>query len=308
MCGSSRFVASSGSSPQDAPTTRPGGPAQVPFSGRPTRSAHLSTTQEVANALGGYCTVCQRWVWLTLRRVPDGYPAIPSRTSSNSNRSPAGARRRGRNQACARFRWWRHPVDHLTSRRRFMNWLAFVYVSVRARHTPGLSASPTSCAPADGYRQAGAFRAALPHPLRSRHIVGGARANVNHTTGDCFGDACRSLPSAPQPPVRGQPRRRCQEHRRRAAEACCCARQVGRDPAHGELYRQPAVRDRSSLCATADRSSSGVPAANRRARGSHLLPGHCAIIVGLREPRPARRSAPESTRRWRVRGLSGRSG
>jgi 5-bromo-4-chloroindolyl phosphate hydrolysis protein len=91
--------------------------------------------------LGGYCSVCDRWVWLTpYGECQNGHPA--SAVSRVQQLKPqtgtpavvATPPRQGR----ARFRWWwRHSFwVGWTFTLGFMNWLAFVYIGVRARHLP----------------------------------------------------------------------------------------------------------------------------------------------------------------------------
>jgi hypothetical protein len=102
--------------------------------------------------LGGYCSVCQRWVWLTpYGECQNGHPASAVRdvqqlkpqtstpavveTGVPGRAGGAGARAQsGR----SRFRWWwRHSLwIGWTFSLGFLNWLAFVWIGVRARHLP----------------------------------------------------------------------------------------------------------------------------------------------------------------------------
>jgi hypothetical protein len=92
--------------------------------------------------LGGYCSICDRWVWLTpYGECQNGHPASAMRdvqqlTSGSQSVSvveprPPMARR-------ARFRWWwRHSLwVAWTFTGGFLNWAAFVYIGVRAQHLP----------------------------------------------------------------------------------------------------------------------------------------------------------------------------
>lgn len=92
--------------------------------------------------LGGYCSICDRWVWLTpYGECQNGHPASAMRdvqqlTSGSKSVSvveprPPMARR-------ARFRWWwRHSLwVAWTFTGGFLNWAAFVYIGVRAQHLP----------------------------------------------------------------------------------------------------------------------------------------------------------------------------
>ncbi|HET6493858.1 MAG TPA: 5-bromo-4-chloroindolyl phosphate hydrolysis family protein [Thermoleophilia bacterium] len=92
--------------------------------------------------LGGYCRVCDRWVWLTpYGECQNGHPASAMRdvqqlTSQSGSVSvverPRPMARR------ARFRWWwRHSLwVAWTFTGGLMNWAAFVYIGVRAQHLP----------------------------------------------------------------------------------------------------------------------------------------------------------------------------
>ena len=92
--------------------------------------------------LGGYCTVCDRWVWLTpYGECQNGHPAsavrdvqqLESQSGALTVAQPVlpAARR-------ARFRWWwRHSLwVAWTFTGGFLNWVAFAYIGVRARHLP----------------------------------------------------------------------------------------------------------------------------------------------------------------------------
>jgi hypothetical protein len=88
--------------------------------------------------LGGYCTVCQRWVWLTpYGECQNGHPALAVKDvqqlkpQAESDVLVGEVLEEGKPRA--RFRWWwRHSAWILwTFTLGFMNWLGFVYVGVR---------------------------------------------------------------------------------------------------------------------------------------------------------------------------------
>jgi hypothetical protein len=92
--------------------------------------------------LGGYCSVCARWVWLTpYGECQNGHPSSAVRDVQQLKpqaqpvivvdaQPPQAAR--------ARFRWfWRHSFwIGWTFTLGFLNWVSFVYIGVRARHLP----------------------------------------------------------------------------------------------------------------------------------------------------------------------------
>lgn len=93
--------------------------------------------------LGGYCTICQRWVWLTpYGECEYGHP--PSAVRDVQQLSPAHPREAiieatpNNLAGSARFRfWWRHSLwIAWTFTGGFLNWVAFMYIGVRARHLP----------------------------------------------------------------------------------------------------------------------------------------------------------------------------
>jgi len=92
--------------------------------------------------LGGYCSVCARWVWLTpYGECQNGHPASAVRDVQQLRPqagSPAVVEPPPPAKARTRFRWWwRHSLwVGWTFTLGFMNWLAFVYIGVRARHLP----------------------------------------------------------------------------------------------------------------------------------------------------------------------------
>ena len=96
--------------------------------------------------LGGYCEVCQRWVWVTpYGMCENGHPAASVRDVQQlkAQKLPAGSEivvaRQGSEVALdrsTRFRfWWRHSLwVAWTFTGGFFNWLAFMYIGARARH------------------------------------------------------------------------------------------------------------------------------------------------------------------------------
>ncbi len=93
--------------------------------------------------LGGYCSVCERWVWLTpYGECQNGHPASavrdvqqlkPQASAVAVVEAPVPAAR-----PKTKYRWWwRHSGWILwTFTLGFMNWFAFVWIGVRARHLP----------------------------------------------------------------------------------------------------------------------------------------------------------------------------
>jgi 5-bromo-4-chloroindolyl phosphate hydrolysis protein len=90
--------------------------------------------------LGGYCNVCGRWVWLTpYGECQNGHPATAVRDVQQLRPRAAAAPDVPVPQTPrARFRWWwRHSLwISWTFTAGFLNWVAFVYIGVRARHLP----------------------------------------------------------------------------------------------------------------------------------------------------------------------------
>ena len=93
--------------------------------------------------LGGFCEVCDRWVWLTpYGACENGHPATKVRdvqqlkASTATGVAPYEGEYAPFAPGKARFRfWWRHSLwIGWTFTLGFFNWLAFVYIGVRARH------------------------------------------------------------------------------------------------------------------------------------------------------------------------------
>ena len=93
--------------------------------------------------LGGFCEVCDRWVWLTpYGACENGHPATRVRDMQQlkPSTSVGVVPYEGEyapfapGKAPLRF-WWRHSLwIGWTFTLGFFNWLAFVYVGIRARH------------------------------------------------------------------------------------------------------------------------------------------------------------------------------
>ena len=93
--------------------------------------------------LGGFCEVCDRWVWLTpYGACENGHPATRVRdvqqlkASASTGVAPYEGDYAPFSPGKARFRfWWRHSLwIGWTFTLGFFNWLAFVYIGIRARH------------------------------------------------------------------------------------------------------------------------------------------------------------------------------
>jgi hypothetical protein len=93
--------------------------------------------------LGGFCEVCDRWVWLTpYGACENGHPATKVRdvqqlkASTSVGVAPYEGDYAPFAPSRARFRfWWRHSLwIGWTFTLGFFNWLAFMYIGIRARH------------------------------------------------------------------------------------------------------------------------------------------------------------------------------
>ena len=92
--------------------------------------------------VGGYCTVCGRWVWLTpYGECQNGHPVGAVRDvqqlKPDSSIEVAASQQAPLAQR-AHFRWWwRYSLwIPWTFTAGLLNWVAFIYIGVRARHTP----------------------------------------------------------------------------------------------------------------------------------------------------------------------------
>jgi hypothetical protein len=161
--------------------------------------------------LGGYCTTCQRWVWLNpYGECESGHPASAVRDMQQlkaADRREVAAREAAPLEARARFRWWwRYSLwIPWTFTAGFFNWVAFVYIGVRARHTAWILSGFAYLVPllltvaafgTPAFRYLAAFQllasaVSVVHALSVRPTF---RALM-------FGDVPRMLPAPPQPPL-----------------------------------------------------------------------------------------------------------
>ena len=160
--------------------------------------------------LGGYCSVCERWVWLTpYGECQNGHPASAVRDVQQLKpqaesialveAATPSARQGSLSLLVAAL-----AVDRLDAHRGFINWVAFLYIGARARHAVDalgfvyllplvLTWSPSARRCCRPFRacSCSSRRRALPHALYLRPYY---RAIM-------FGDMPpRRLPAPPQPP------------------------------------------------------------------------------------------------------------
>lgn len=161
--------------------------------------------------LGGYCTVCQRWVWLTpYGECQNGHPALAVRDLQQL-KPQAEEVLVGEvmpDQPRARFRWWwRHSLwIGWTLTLGLLNWVAFMYIGVRARHTPWTLLGFVYLVPL--LLTVLAIGTPLLQAAIVFQLVAAAASVVNalyvrpYYRAIMFGDASpRSLPAPPQPPA-----------------------------------------------------------------------------------------------------------
>jgi hypothetical protein len=164
--------------------------------------------------LGGFCQVCDRWVWLTpYGACENGHPATAVRdvqqlkASTATGVAPYEGEYAPFSPGKARFRfWWRHSLwIGWTFTLGFFNWLAFVYIGVRARHAAWTLAGFAYLMPL--ILTAASFGTQLFHGFVVLQLFVSA-ASVAHALylrpyyrAVMFGDAPRnSLPAPPQDP------------------------------------------------------------------------------------------------------------
>ncbi len=264
--------------------------------------------------LGGYCTVCQRWVWLTpYGECQNGHPALAVKDiqqlkpQAEPDVLVGEVMEEGRPRA--RFRWWwRHSLWILwTFTLGFMNWLGFVYIGIRARHTPWILSGFAYLLPL-------IFTIlAIGTPLIQAAIVLQllvAAGSVVHALyirpyyrAIMFGDASpRSLPAAPQPPALAAGARPTLPKNidERTADALQPARrQVDAILRTAGTIGKPAVRDEVvGLCSTADQIIAELASQPRKldaARGflTYYLDAAQRIVEGYVNLARRGGSAPE---------------
>ena len=264
--------------------------------------------------LGGYCTVCQRWVWLTpYGECQNGHPALAVKDiqqlkpQAEPDVLVGEVMEEGRPRA--RFRWWwRHSLWILwTFTLGFMNWLGFVYIGIRARHTPWILSGFAYLLPLI------LTILAIGTPLIQAAIVLQllvAAGSVVHALyirpyyrAIMFGDASpRSLPAAPQPPALAAGARPTLPKNidERTADALQPARrQVDAILRTAGTIGKPAVRDEVvGLCSTADQIIAELASQPRKldaARGflTYYLDAAQRIVEGYVNLARRGGSAPE---------------
>ena len=264
--------------------------------------------------LGGYCTVCQRWVWLTpYGECQNGHPALAVKdiqqlkAQAEPDLLVGEVMDEGRPRA--RFRWWwRHSFWICwTFTLGFMNWLGFVYVGIRARHTPWILSGFAYLLPLI------LTILAIGTPLIQAAIVLQllvAAGSVVHALyirpyyrAIMFGDASpRSLPAAPQPPALAagaRPTLPKNIDERTADVLQPARRQVDAILRTAGTIGKPAVRDEVvGLCATADQIIAELAAQPRKldaARGflTYYLDAAQRIVDGYVNLARRGGSAPE---------------
>ena len=171
--------------------------------------------------LGGYCTVCERWVWVqphgecqyghpasAVRDVQQLAPQRQARRRALEKPPPAVVTRR------AQYRWWwRHSLWILwTFTFGFLNWLSFFYIGVRARSAAWIASGFVYLAPVlltFASIGTGWLRFAVPLQLLvSAASVLQAFIARPHYRAIMFGDVPRPrLEAPPQPPSLAAPAR-----------------------------------------------------------------------------------------------------
>jgi hypothetical protein len=264
--------------------------------------------------LGGYCTVCQRWVWLTpYGECQNGHPALAVKDIQQLKPQAEPDVLVGEviedGRPRARFRWWwRHSFWICwTFTLGFMNWLGFVYIGIRARHTPWILSGFAYLLPLI------LTILAIGTPLIQAAIVLQllvAAGSVVHALyirpyyrAIMFGDASpRSLPAAPQPPALAAGARPTLPKNidERTAEALQPARrQVDAILRTAGTIGKPAVRDEVvGLCSTADQIIAELASQPRKldaARGflTYYLDAAQRIVEGYVNLARRGGSAPE---------------
>ena len=264
--------------------------------------------------LGGYCTVCQRWVWLTpYGECQNGHPALAvkdiQQLKPQAEPDVLVGEVMDEGRPRARFRWWwRHSFWICwTFTLGFMNWLGFVYVGIRARHTPWILSGFAYLLPLV------LTILAIGTPLIQAAVVLQllvAAGSVVHALyirpyyrAIMFGDASpRSLPAAPQPPALAagaRPTLPKNIDERTADVLQPARRQVDAILRTAGTIGKPAVRDEVvGLCATADQIIAELASQPRKldaARGflTYYLDAAQRIVEGYVNLAKRGGSAPE---------------
>ncbi len=162
--------------------------------------------------VGGYCTECRKWVWVTpYGECENGHPATAVRDVQQLKPKP-GAEvvllEQPSAQSRSRFRWWwRHSLwIGWTFTAGFFNWLAFVYIGVRARKASWTALGFLYLVPL--VLTILAIGTPLLLPMIALQLVVSAASVANalylrpQYRAIQFGDVPRQLPAPPQPPSR----------------------------------------------------------------------------------------------------------
>ncbi len=272
--------------------------------------------------LGGFCEVCDRWVWLTpYGACENGHPATRVRDVQQlkASTSPGVAPYEGEYapfspSGKARFRfWWRHSLwIGWTFTLGFFNWLAFVYIGIRARHAAWTLAGFAYLMPL--ILTAASFGTPLFRGFAVLQLFVSA-ASVAHALylrpyyrAVMFGDAPRnSLPAPPQDPrllppaERPRPAARRSTRRRARSSSPPAARST---PSARRPARSANAPCRTRSCASArppTRSSTSSPPSPRKvdaARGflTYYLDAAQRIVDGYAQLASRPTSSPDIAR------------
>lgn len=162
--------------------------------------------------VGGYCTECRKWVWVTpYGECENGHPATAVRDVQQLKPKPQAEVvfvEQPSAQGRSRFRWWwRHSLwMGWTFTAGFFNWLAFVYIGVRAKKASWTALGFVYLIPL--VLTILAIGTPLLLPMIALQLVVSAASVANalylrpQYRAIQFGDVPRQLPAAPQPPSR----------------------------------------------------------------------------------------------------------